>query len=159
LVQAFSGDLVKAEATLETLKREMERTDKTRMLDYWFMKGLVEARKGNYGPAVEALLRTKPQAGFPANCELGVAYFKAGSPVDAVNELEKALRGYSEDRAVYPYGIRAHYYLARAHEELGHTDDAVAEYEEFLAFWGKGDPVTEEIADAEARLAALRQPG
>lgn len=160
LALTFGGDMARAEATLETLKKDMERADKnSKLVDYWFMKGMLECRKGNYDLAIEALARTKPRAGFQASCELGIAYFKAGRPVDAVNELEKELRRYSEERANYAYGVRAHYYLARAQEELGHTEDAVAQYEEFLAYWGSGDAPLEEVADARTRLAALRQPG
>jgi tetratricopeptide (TPR) repeat protein/TolB-like protein len=159
LAQAVSGDTGKAESTLEALKKELERADKSAMKSYWFLKGLVEGQKGDHAAAVEAFLKTKPGGGFQAACELGIAYYKAGRPVEAVNELERALRRYSEDRAHYAYGIRAHYYLARAQEELGHTDDAAAQYEEFLAFWGEGDPAIGEIADAKARLEALRRPG
>jgi tetratricopeptide (TPR) repeat protein len=155
---AFKGDTGKAETMLQTLKKEMERA-KSKMVDYWFARGLVEERKGNYDAAVEALLNGKPGSEFTLRSELGIAYFKAGRPVDAVNELESALRRYSEDRAYDPLGIRAHYYLARAQEELGHMDDAAAQYKEFLSFWGGADTSIEEVADANARLAALRQPG
>ncbi len=156
---AFRGDTGKAETMLETLKRELEQAEKSRMSDYWFMKGLIEEKKGNFDAAVEALLTAKTGSGFAVACELGIAYFNAGRPVDAVNQLEGALRKYSEDRAYHPFGIRAHYYLGRAQEQLGHTDDAAAQYEEFLAFWKDGDTAIPEIVDAKTRLATLRQPG
>jgi tetratricopeptide (TPR) repeat protein/TolB-like protein len=155
---AFGGETDKAEKELEAIKKDLERAD--HVSDYWFIKGMIAGEiKGDYAAAVEALLKARSKPGFETECEIGIAYFKAGRPVDAVNQLEKILRKYSEDRAMYAYGIRGHYYLARAQEELGHTGDAAAQYEEFLAYWGNGDPAIDEIADAKARLAAIRQPG
>ena len=47
------------------------------------------------------------------------------------------------------------YYLGRAYEGLGMTDEAAARYTEVLRYWGRADIELDEIADARARLARL----
>jgi tetratricopeptide (TPR) repeat protein/predicted Ser/Thr protein kinase len=156
-----SGDTARASAILDSVKRDMERVNKSVDRGYWFWKGAIALAKGEYDAAIESF--NKGDGGddsFFPRYGTGMAYLKAGRAVEAANEFERLLRAYTEERALYPLdSIRAYYYLGLAREELGRTDEAIEAYEEFLGFWRDGDSRIAEIADAKTRLARLRQPG
>jgi tetratricopeptide (TPR) repeat protein/predicted Ser/Thr protein kinase len=156
-----TGDESRATALLGDLKKEIERASRTVPPEYWFWRGFVEGSGGDFEKGLASLAKARDKHhGFFSGYALAMMHLKAGRGVEAINEFDKLLRSYSEERAMFPFeGIKAHYYLGLAREELGRTDEAAASYEEFLSFWKDGDPAIEEIADAKSRLAALRQPG
>jgi tetratricopeptide (TPR) repeat protein len=156
-----TGDTERASAILDTWKKDMVRVAKTVDPSYWFWRGLIEMTKGNYDGAIEEFNKgAGNDESFYPRYGMAAIYLKAGRAVESVNEFERLLRAYTEDRALYPLdGVRAYYLLGLAREELGRTDEAIESYEEFLRFWGDGDPALAEIADAKERLAKLRQPG
>jgi tetratricopeptide (TPR) repeat protein len=97
---------------------------------------------------------------FSAGYNLALAYLRAGRVVESAIEFERLLRRFSEERATNPFdAIRAHYYLGMAHEEAGHMDKAVEQYEEFLTIWRDADSEIGEVHEAKERLARLRQAG
>jgi non-specific serine/threonine protein kinase len=156
-----SGDTARASAVLENIKREMEGVRKSVDPGYWFWKGAIDMARGDFDAAFESFDKGEggDESFFP-RYGTGMAYLKAGRAIEAANEFERLLRAYTEERALYPIdAIRVHYFLGLAREELGRTDEAIEAYETFLGFWRDGDPRLEEIADAKARLARLRQPG
>jgi len=51
---------------------------------------------------------------------------------------------------------KARYHLARAYEQAGRSDDAIAQYEHFLKRWGKADVRLESVEDAKARHEKLK---
>jgi tetratricopeptide (TPR) repeat protein len=156
-----SGDTGRASAILDTWKKGMGKISKTVDPSYWFWRGMIEMTKGNYDGAIEEFNKgVGSDESFYPRFGMAAIYLKAGRTVESVNEFERLLRAYTEDRALYPLdGVRAYYLLGLAREELGRTDEAIESYEEFLRFWGDGDPALAEIADAKERLAKLRQPG
>jgi predicted Zn-dependent protease len=116
------------------------------------------------GQADSAIVRFEEAAnankGFYLGFYLARAYLDADRVIEAINEFERLARRYSEDRATNPVeGVLLYYYLATGYEMTGKTEKAVANYERFLSFWGDSDTNLEEITDAKARLAALRQTG
>ena len=156
-----SGGTERASAILDTWKKEMGKITKTVDPSYWFWRGMIEMTKGNYDAAIEEFNKgAGAEDSFYPRYGMAAIYLKAGRAVESVNEFERLLRAYTEERALYPLdGVRAYYFLGVAREELGRTEEAIESYEEFLAFWRDGDPALVEIADAKERLAKLRQPG
>jgi tetratricopeptide (TPR) repeat protein len=158
---ARSGDIEWAETLLAELKANIERVDKSRMKAYWRAKGDIEMAKENYDAAVESFAQGAFKWNdFNSDYQIALCYLKSGRAIEAVNEFERNLRGYSESRAQSPLeAVRAFYYLGIAHEESGHGEKAVEWYEEFLDYWGNADAELVEVEDAKQRLAALKQTG
>jgi tetratricopeptide (TPR) repeat protein/predicted Ser/Thr protein kinase len=156
-----SGEADRVSDMLVTIKKEMERSRKRVDPSYWFWRGALEMSRGKYDLAVEEFSKGEgSDEYFYPRYGIGVSYLRGGRAVEAANEFERLLRAYTEERALYPLdGIKVHYYLGLAREELGRTKEAIESYEEFLRFWRDGDPAIAEIADAKTRLARLRQPG
>ena len=158
---ARTGDAARAKVLLGQLKSEIEHGDKTLVADYLAAKGGVALAEGNYDQACKDFEDADPLGeAFLPGFFGALALFKAGRTVESANAFEKLLRRYSEDRATYPVqSVQAYYYLGLAQEELGRTDEAIKNYEEFLSIWKDADPGIEGLADAKSRLARLRQPG
>jgi serine/threonine protein kinase/predicted Zn-dependent protease len=159
---ARKGDTARTKALLGQLKDEIERGgDKTLTADYSLAKGWVDIAEGNFDAACKDLEDADPLGErFLPGFFHALVLLKAGRAVESVNAFEKLLRRYSEDRASYPVqSVRVYYYLGLAQEELGRTQEAIKNYEEFLTIWKDADPGIEGLADAKSRLARLRQPG
>ena len=52
---------------------------------------------------------------------------------------------------------RAHYWLGKISQKMGHVREATAFYEKFLKMWKEADRGRPEVSDAEAQLALLRK--
>ena len=88
---------------------------------------------------------------------LALAYLKAGRLAEAVDEFERLLERFDENRAINPTNaVKAYYHLGVAYEQSGWNNKAIEQYEEFLDIWKDADPGTEELEDAKRRLAALK---
>lgn len=86
--------------------------------------------------------------------EQGEAKLAAGQYDEALTLFMKA----DDNELPPPHQLK--YKIALIHERLGHVNEAVAAYEAFLQM-GNGTPedhLKETIADAKARIAALRGP-
>jgi serine/threonine protein kinase/tetratricopeptide (TPR) repeat protein len=155
------GDTGRASAVLDSMKKDIDRNSKTVPLDFWFWKGYVETAKGDFDKGLEYFDKAnRGERGFHNAYAVAMAQLRAGRGIESINEFEKLLRRYTEDRALFPLqSIKAYYYLGLAREELGRTAEAISSYEEFLRFWKDGDSSIKEIAEAKSRLATLRQPG
>jgi tetratricopeptide (TPR) repeat protein len=73
----------------------------------------------------------------------------AGRPEEAADVLEELLR-------IYGSHAVAHYELGQVYEEMGRASEAEREYTAFLDAWSQADAGLPQVADARARLDALR---
>ncbi|MCP4686233.1 MAG: tetratricopeptide repeat protein, partial [bacterium] len=85
---------------------------------------------------------------------LGLFLIAADRPAEAVEVLSIYTSGKRETTSGWYYPI-THYYLGKAHEVLGNTDEAIAAYQEMLRYWSDSDIELDEIKDARERLARL----
>jgi serine/threonine protein kinase/tetratricopeptide (TPR) repeat protein len=79
----------------------------------------------------------------------------------AMGNLDSARAAYERavDPAIRPAGDIFpiyHYRLGLVYEKTGMKEKAMEQYEKFLKFWGKADPVYKEPGDARIRLARLK---
>jgi tetratricopeptide (TPR) repeat protein len=161
-IYSRAGNAARAKELLAQMKDEIQKAgDKTAMLDYQGAKGWIDMAEGKFDEAVKDFEEADPLGeAFLPGFYRAVCLLKAGRAVESANAFEKLLRRYSEDRAAYPVqSVQAYYYLGLAQEELGRTDEAVKNYEEFVTIWKDAYPGIEGLADARSRLARLRQPG
>jgi tetratricopeptide (TPR) repeat protein len=93
---------------------------------------------------------------FHAPFMLGKVYLEAGMPGEAVEAFKKL----SRFRRIWTtfscvYSVEWHYYLGIAYELSGSNEEAIEQYETFLAQWKDADPDLVSVADAKERLAKL----
>jgi tetratricopeptide (TPR) repeat protein len=119
---------------------------------------------GRFSEAIQELTAAKGTADvWLARFGLGVAYVQAGQYAEAISELEacekrrgEATAVFLDDIPTYRYLAALPYWLGRAREGVD-MPSAADSYEQFLRIRSaaKADPL---VADARARVAALRQP-
>lgn len=160
VILALKGDVAAADDTLKSLQDDLDLENPNQRSGLWRLRGIVELAKGDTRTAVTYLSRGLIESSrpvFEARMFLGQAYIEDGSPAEAAEVLEKALRRYDERRLRYaPWSVEARYLLGRAYEDAGRTDDAIGQYELFLEIWKDGDPGIRALEDARSRLAALK---
>ncbi len=158
---ARSGDYEGAKKQLEIYRESIEAYDRSRKNFYTFSKGDIAFAEGVVDSAIVNFERVlKNNEGFYARYYLARSYLKAGRVIEAVNEFDRLLRRFSEDRATSPIeGSLAYYYFGMAYEEAGKSEKAAEQYEKFLSKWGDADAGIDEVADARSRLSKLRQTG
>ena len=76
--------------------------------------------------------------------------FRQGNPEGALEPLQAAAEGLPRDPLVQ-------YHLGRTYEALNRADEAIAQYVKAIELAGP-DSALEQVADAKARMAALRAP-
>jgi serine/threonine protein kinase/Tfp pilus assembly protein PilF len=155
-----------AEKTAEDLKRLNDSGMNKKAYRYGsFLSGAIELEKGNYSAAARLFQDAISQLSseFANGNEharfrdaLALAYFKAG-------ELEKARDVYDQITALgysrYDVGdiyARGFYRLGQIYEKLGDKAKARENYQKFLDLWKEAEPGLTEVADARARLSALK---
>ncbi len=118
----------------------------------------IDLKRGNTKTAIERLRRaTSLYArfwGIGPSYEQGLAdaYLADGQTAEAARQLETAL-------AAEPYRKTLHYELGLVLEAAGESERAAAEYRRFLEAWREADADAPFLAEARARLAALRSTG
>ena len=90
---------------------------------------------------------------------LARVYYDVGQWDDVISELEKVLtKDFTNTRLYHGSWVaRAHYLMGLTHEQLGHTNLAVKQYQIFLDLWKNADPDLAEVNDARQRLSRLTQ--
>jgi len=98
---------------------------------------------------------TKSRADIPVETDcLARAYAALNEPDSAIAVYETSITIGNRRWGVPP---RLHYRLARLYEQKGLNRMAIIEYEKFLKFGGKADPIFPEPVDARKRLEKLRK--
>ncbi|MGB2769728.1 MAG: protein kinase [Candidatus Zixiibacteriota bacterium] len=160
IFSALQGQYGQADEMLQTWRADINENNQGQMTHYSQIAGVVELIKGNPQAAI-APLRDGLYDGFTPLFEiryfLALAYLESDQAEQAAEVLEKALSRYDKNRMESPiWSVKAHYYLGQAYERLGRTQDAVDQYEEFLAWLKDADPGIAEVEDAKERLKELR---
>jgi len=160
---AENNDFEKAEAVAETLKKDIEEKDQTRMDSYWYAVGSIEFSKGNFEAAVKHFERVAEEEGwvtgsyFQERIMLARAYLESGLLGQAVSEFDDLLSNYSWSRLTWAvWSVKAYYYLGLAYEKSGWNNKAIEQYGEFLEIWKDADPGIPEVEDAKERLKKLK---
>lgn len=160
-----NGELVRAEKLMETVQALNDSADQQSVRRYWYASGCIHFGKREYDAAVECLtkaaavaMQTWKSSGFKVRVMLGRAYLELNRPQDAVTAFEPLALSYcTEARLWWPlWSVKLHYWLGLAYEGAGRTDDAIAQYEQFLGYWGDGDSDIEAVAVARERRKKLR---
>ena len=157
---AKKGDIPKAEAVAESLRKDIEKKDKQKLYIYWLIFSFIQKQKGNHQQAMEQLERAIQENPNP---EFSDRYFLAQALLDnnrldeAVAELERILKRYDEVRIHTPiWAVKAYFFLAQAYDKSGWKQKAIDKYTEFLEIWKKADPDIKEVEEAKKRLAELK---
>ncbi|MFQ5512407.1 MAG: protein kinase [Candidatus Krumholzibacteriia bacterium] len=158
---ARKRDFAEAEAALEEFRQSLDRDEGNPMRDYWYLKGWIELEKENPAEAAKHFEKAAKGLGskvFRYTYALALAYLRDERLTEAVNEYQRLLRRYSEERAQSPiWAVTVHYHAGVALERSGRHNKAIEQYEEFLGIWNDADPGMPEVKDARARLVRLRQ--
>jgi len=163
-----AGEADRLVAKLEPLRDLLPGQVEERL--YHRLLGLLAAERGDRRKAVDELAQAEnllPPRGLawqslrlpdhvPLWYELASAYRALGDTQAA----EIRYRRITESGVEHLYHpvqyARSHYELARLLEERGDREGARAYYRKFVDFWGNGEIDRDRVADARARLAALR---
>jgi tetratricopeptide (TPR) repeat protein len=128
-------------------------------------QGEIEIERGNYAKAVSDI--EKALALWPAQAEnaddqswpvfhLGMAHFRAGNMEKARKAFEDVTKmtvGRIWLGELYP---KSYYMLGQVFEKTGDRSRAIENYAKFLDLWKNADPGLPEVADAQKRLAGLK---
>jgi tetratricopeptide (TPR) repeat protein len=101
----------------------------------------------SYGKAVEIQPTTRTPRVWIGRCQLAL-----GNPAAAETTLTEILR-------VTPAFPKARYQLALVYQEMGRTEDAIAQLQAVLEIWKDADPEYIPAQEARARLAELEARG
>lgn len=125
---------------------------------YWYVKGSLELQRNRPAEAIICFLKAQEiTLSQPLVYLLARAYLEAGQTDNTVRLLEDKLLSFNVERLEWSIpDIKAHYYLGRAYEESGKTNEAAQSYEAFLKLWEKADVKIMELDDARNRLARLK---
>jgi non-specific serine/threonine protein kinase len=158
---AENNEIAKAEEIAEAARKEIKEKYPNRMYSYWIARGNIEFYRSNLDAArihFEMVVNERERPGYGVHYKLGLTYLKMGMNEEAINELEADVAKYTSVRAFQSIlEVKSYYHLGIAYEESGWINKAIEQYEEFLDIWKNADPGIEEIDDARARLAKLKQ--
>lgn len=106
--------------------------------------------QGSFNPAVSEYIKAvQIDPGFaPAHINLGATLFYMGKYEDAIAHLTKAL----SLNLNYP---DAYYFLANAHERAGNPEEAMRNYQIFVALVSKEEKYSSYITNAKGSMAKL----
>jgi tetratricopeptide (TPR) repeat protein len=155
-VLVASGATDEAERLFHEIDRQVprDRADLTQTRD--LAESAIAAARGDTTRSLDALRKIGEKPNSVVSFWVGFGYLNLGRIEEAVRHLERCLTTYDDERrALGPSLVLCHYYLGSAYEQSGWKQKAAAEYREFLAFWGDGDPGIEEVEDARKRLALV----
>ncbi|UCC43838.1 MAG: tetratricopeptide repeat protein [Candidatus Zixiibacteriota bacterium] len=161
LVQILAelGDTDAAEQAAEELRRDLIEAEQN-ISAYWYAVGSIQFAAGNMAEAVisfEKALEESDRFPLPGYFMLGRAYLEADRLGEAVQQFERLHSEPADPRLYFgPSTVKSYYYLGLAYERSGWINDAIEQYERFVDIWKDADPVIEEMDDARARLAELK---
>ena len=129
--------------------------------------GMIAFERGNFSESIQKLRQAvqslyAPEDNFPRIqayfiFALAQAYYKTENLFSAQGEFEKILSlhlGRIGNGDIYAISL---YSLGKIFEQQGQKERAIEHFERFLDLWKNADPGMPEVADAKARLAALKK--
>jgi eukaryotic-like serine/threonine-protein kinase len=150
-----NGQKAKAEAVVQEMKKENEKNKQ--LIWHSPSSGCIALANNDLESAQYNFAKGKI-FNFIGSYIWASVFLRLGAPDQTVAILEKALAGYSRDRALNPIdSVEAHYLLGMAYEKLGLTAKAIRKYEEFLDIWENADPGLPEVIDAKQRQKKLKK--
>ena len=164
-ILARKGEIERAERMAEDFSQKLEGSENPNVA--WFLRllpGMIDFARGNlessvkcFEIAVDSSLDRFSENYFQNRLLLARAYLESGRYSEAIDVYEGLLSNYSHARLEWPVHMtKAHYYLAQAYEETNQKKKAIEQYEEFLEAWKNADSGLKSVADAEERLARLK---
>jgi len=152
------NEIEKAEQVAQALKNDIKEDEENRMRAYLYALGCIDLAKGNFHASIENLERAVEGLHAFFGClMLARAYLESDKLDKAVEQLEKMLSRYDEDRAgTMVWAVKAYYLLGLAYEKSGWNSKAIEQYEEFLRIWKDADAGIAEVEDAKHRLGQLK---
>jgi len=154
---ARTGNIERAEEEAENFRMNIESVRDT--LRYRYAAAAIELSKGNLEKAITGFEKAAEDSVIPytpANIMLAETYYEAERRADAIDELKKLERDFTDSKMYYgSWTIRAEYLMGLCYEELGQFDLAIEQYGIFLDLWKDADPGIAIIDDARERLARL----
>jgi len=132
-----------------------ERADRT----VRYVSALSALGRGEYDTAAHMLENVSlDRDDFFGHVTLARAYLGAGRLTDAEASLRRLTDTYISRRAFHGVeSVKLHYYLGQVLERMNRTDEAVEQYQKFVAIWSNAQPETSSLADARRRLEALHR--
>jgi len=158
MIEARAGRLDEGKKMLYRLIERTDPDDAEVRREYHCRLAEVHRLGGDFDSSViimEELVTADPS--FRNRLHLGASYVGAGRHDEAVTALETAMARYDLIRLIYPTdAVTGHYYLARAYERAGRTEEAVKQYETFLDIWKNADEEIKILDTARTHLAKLK---
>jgi len=153
-----SGDLFAAQASADSLRRDIERTG-FESANFGFGLAVTALALGRTDSAITLLriLGNDLESGFPALFLLGRTLLANGQYAEAAATFESARTRFQSWRiSLIAWNSLIEYYLGCAYEGLGQTREAIAAYQTFVERMQHASPPPTALADATARLQRLR---
>ena len=124
----------------------------------WLFATSEKAQLRDPGRAVQLAKRAVELASHNANCwnTLGVAKYRAGQWREAISTLDQSLQIAPANSAAYNY-----FFLAMAHSQLGHKEEAQKWYDKGVEWTKNLDPKNEELRrfqDEASRTLGIVEP-
>jgi len=154
---AAKGNYEMAQVTIDSIKYRIEQNESSVYNNYELAQAWVAFEKGDFESFIAIWRPLKESSFFAADYHTAVSYYNIGRIADAVGLFERAVSRYDYNRAVWPdLSVKAHYWLGKSYEASGWNDKAIEQYKTFLVIWKDADDGIDEVDDAKARLAKLR---
>lgn len=120
--------------------------------------GLEEGAADSAATIFEALSRSERYAGdFLIAYLLSRSLVEANRMEEAVALLDSLLKVPAAGLIIFPMiSVRLHYYLGVAYEQSGRPEEASAQYEKFLEYWGTADMELPIVNQVRQRLGRLK---
>jgi serine/threonine protein kinase/Tfp pilus assembly protein PilF len=155
---AHNDRIAEAESVLGRYETALDTLNDMTQEFFHVIKGLVALKKNDSETARRHLeiaeeLETDR---FRVRYWLAEVYLMDNQVDEAIATLEGILKRYDRSRLYIPMvGVRGHYLLGTAYQQVGRNDEAIEQYRTFLEIWKDADPELDEVSDAKRRLEAL----
>ena len=159
---AVMGDIKAADSMVGAITREIDTMSSPPVTYKTYVRGLVALGEDKPREAVKLLEKvirnSSAESYFGWRFNLASAYVQAGMANKAIVDLEALMQNLTYGRLSEGiFNVRMHYLLGLAYEQVGRYDDAAGQYDRFLTIWKDSDHDSDEMKDARARLAKLRE--
>jgi tetratricopeptide (TPR) repeat protein len=153
---AESGRLEEAEKVASELRRDLD-SSQSPLWPYWYAVGSMEMSRGNFDSAIVLFEQPPGSDIFFYPYMLAQANLEAEHLERAIDLAQGLLGDYSTGRVHFnPWGINLYYYLGIAYEQVGQHDAATEQLTLYLDIMRDADPGLHSVAEAQVRLARLK---